>query len=134
MNQDFTGHGTSVLGEVLAVDNKKGDVGIAPHATAHVVSQWRTASNYNTAAAILSAEQAMSAGDVLLLEAQTSYAGTSNLPVEVETAVFDAIRHAVDAGIIVVEAAGIQVFPPKVDAWSPGWTAPRRRTIDHPAR
>ena len=106
VNQDFNGHGTAVLGEVLAVDNKKGDVGIAPQATARVVSQWRTSSNYNTAAAILSAEQAMSAGDVLLLEAQTTYSGTSNLPVEVETAVFDAIRHAVDAGIIVVEAAG----------------------------
>ena len=71
-----------------------------------VVSQWRTASTYNTAAAILSAEQAMSAGDVLLLEAQTTFNGLSNLPVEVEVAAFDAIRHAVDAGIVVIEAAG----------------------------
>ena len=36
----------------------------------------------------------MSRGDVLLLEAQTSFNGMNNLPVEVETAVFDAIRHA----------------------------------------
>jgi hypothetical protein len=48
----------------------------------------------------------MSAGDVLLLEAQTTFAGLNDLPVEVEALVFDAIRHVTAAGIIVVEAAG----------------------------
>jgi hypothetical protein len=104
-SQDFHGHGTSVLGEVVAVDNAIGGVGIAPGATARVVSQWRTGTNYNTAAAILSAGQAMSPGDVLLLEAQTqTVANGPLLPVEVESAVFDAIRHVVDDGIVVVEA------------------------------
>ena len=106
LNQDWHGHGTAVLGEVVAVDNMRGGVGIAPGATARVVSQWRTATNYNTAAAILSAGQAMSRGDVLLLEAQTTFGTQQRLPVEVETAVFDAIRHVVDDGIIVIEAAG----------------------------
>jgi len=106
LNQDFPGHGTAVLGEVVAVDNALGGVGIAPRATCRVVSQWRTATNYNTAAAILSAGQAMSRGDVLLLEAQTSFGTLSELPVEVEPAVFDAIRALTDDGIVVVEAAG----------------------------
>lgn len=106
LNQDFHGHGTSVLGQVVASDNTRGGVGIAPRATARVVSQWRTATTYNTAAAILSAGQAMSAGDVLLLEAQTDFGGLTDMPVEVETAVFDAIRHVVDNGIVVIEAAG----------------------------
>jgi hypothetical protein len=106
VNQDFHGHGTAVLGEVVAVDNTRGGVGIAPGATCRVVSQWRNSSTYSTAAAILSAAQAMSEGDVLLLEAQTTFSGLNNLPVEVETAVFDAIRHVTDAGIVVVEAAG----------------------------
>jgi subtilisin family serine protease len=75
VNQDFHGHGTAVLGEVVAVDNTRGGVGIAPGATGRVVSQWRNASTYNTAAAILSAANGMSAGDVLLLEAQTSFNG-----------------------------------------------------------
>jgi hypothetical protein len=48
----------------------------------------------------------MSAGDVLLLEAQTTFGGLNDVPVEVETAVFDAIRFATNAGIVVVEAAG----------------------------
>lgn len=105
VNQDFHGHGTAVLGEVVAVDNTIGGIGIAPGATARVVSQWRTAFTYNTAEAILSAVVTMNAGDVLLLEAQTSYPTASGfVPVEVEPAVFDAIQFATSQGIIVVEA------------------------------
>ncbi|HEY7132446.1 MAG TPA: S8 family serine peptidase [Candidatus Limnocylindrales bacterium] len=103
--KDYHGHGTAVLGEVVAVDNAIGDVGIAPKATARVVSQWRTATTYGTAEAIVSAVGAMQFGDVLLLEAQTSYPGVSGyVPVEVEDAVFDAIRLATALGIVVVEA------------------------------
>jgi hypothetical protein len=106
LNRDYPGHGTAVLGEVLAVDNKRGGVGIAPRVSGRVVSQWRDANTYGTAAAILSAAATMSKGDVLLLEAQTTVGSSTKLPVEVETAVFDAIRYAVDQGMIVVEAGG----------------------------
>jgi hypothetical protein len=107
VNVDYRGHGTAVLGEVAAVDNTVGCVGIAPAASVRVVSQWRTAGTYSTADAILSAASQMIAGDVLLLEAQTRHptTGSSFAPVEVEELVFDAIRVAVDRGIIVVEAA-----------------------------
>jgi hypothetical protein len=105
VNQDFQGHGTAVLGEVVAVDNMTGGVGIAPRASARVVSQWRSSTNYNTAEAILSATGYMSAGDVMLLEAQTSHPNaTGFVPVEVEQAAFDAISAATAKGIIVVEA------------------------------
>lgn len=105
VSQAYRGHGTAVLGEVVGVDNTLGVVGIAPSADARVVSQWRTASTYNTAEAILSAVAAMSSGDVLLLEAQTSYPDAGGyVPVEVEQAVFDAIQYATSQGIIVVEA------------------------------
>jgi hypothetical protein len=106
MNQDYPGHGTAVLGEVLAVDNTIGGIGIAPNVHARVVSQWRTSTDYNTAEAILSAVNVMSPGDVLQLEAQANYGTYTNTPVEVEQATFDAIRYAVSQGIIVVEAGG----------------------------
>jgi hypothetical protein len=107
VNNDFHGHGTAVLGEVVSVDNQRGGVGIAPRATARVVSQWRTATTYSTADAIASAAGAMASGDVLLLEAQTTAAGAAGfVPVEVEQAVYDAIRVATANGIVVVEAAG----------------------------
>jgi hypothetical protein len=50
----------------------------------------------------------MNPGDILLLEAQSSYPGYGKnyLPVEVYQAPFDAIVAATAAGIIVVEAAG----------------------------
>jgi hypothetical protein len=107
VNLDYRGHGTAVLGEVAAVDNGLGGIGIAPSAVARVVSQWRTPNTYSTADAILSAANAMEAGDVLLLEAQTTYptTGSDFVPVEVEDLVFDAIRSAVSRGIVVIEAA-----------------------------
>lgn len=107
INNDYTGHGTAVLGEVVMVDNTIGGVGIAPFASARVVSQWRDASTYNTAEAILSAAAVMKVGDVLLLEAQTTSSTMAGyLPVEVEQATFDAIQYATSNGIIVVEAGG----------------------------
>lgn len=107
LNKAYYSHGTSVLGELVSKDNTVGTVGIVPNAKAKVVSQWRTNSTYSTADAILSATQNLSAGDVLLLEAQTTYPTQSGyLPVEVEDAVFDAIRLATNKGITVVEAAG----------------------------
>lgn len=105
-NTDFQGHGTAVLGQMVGVDNALGVVGIAPGATPRVVSQWRTATDYSTADAITSAVAAMSAGDVLLIEAQTTANGINNLPVEVEAATFAAIQAATLHGVTVVEAGG----------------------------
>jgi serine protease len=104
-NQAFPGHGTAVLGEICAVDNTIGNIGIAPNCKARVVSQWRTPTLYDTADAIISAISNLQFGDVLLLEAQTNHLGAFH-PVEIETAVFDAIRLGSALGIIIVEAAG----------------------------
>jgi hypothetical protein len=106
VNQAYPGHGTAVLGEVLAVDNTVGGIGIAPNVHARVVSQFRTTIDYNTAEAILSAAGVMAPGDVMQLEAQTTYGSSTYLPVEVEQTTFDAIQYAVSQGIIVVEAGG----------------------------
>lgn len=107
VNNRFHGHGTAVLGELTSNDNAKGGIGIAPNAKVRVVSQWRTASAYSTAQAILSAAAAMASGDVMLLEAQTIHPNaTGYVPVEVEDAVFDAIDYATSEGIVVVEAGG----------------------------
>jgi serine protease len=101
----YMSHGTSVLGEVVAVDNTLGCVGIAPGASARVCSEWRTASSFNRVDAILDAIAAMSFGDVMLLEMQASYGGFSLVPAEAEPAVFDVIRLATALGVVVIEAA-----------------------------
>jgi hypothetical protein len=49
----------------------------------------------------------MRVGDVLLLEAQTTYpTAADRVPVEVEDLVFEAIRATVARGVVVVEAGG----------------------------
>ena len=121
------GHGTAVLGIVLADDNNmnpshpndKACVGISPHVSkVNVASPWRWDEAkhewiYSVAEAILALinpdEPILQFGDVLLLEVQTRSVdriGYRELPVEVQEAEFIAIKRATDLGIVVVEAAG----------------------------
>jgi hypothetical protein len=96
-------HGTSVLGEICAVDNNLGCIGIAPNvASANVVSYW----NSTRSNAILAAIANLSFGDLLLLEAQLDITGWQMMPIEVLDAEFNTIRLATALGIVVVEAAG----------------------------
>jgi serine protease len=106
INNAYFFHGTSVLGEVLMVDNTLGGVGIAPFASGRVISQQRTAASYNTADAILDAAAHMAFGDVLLLEAQEfdPVGGAYLWPVEIVDGNYDAIRLTTALGIVVVEA------------------------------
>ena len=96
-------HGTAVLGEICAVDNTIGCIGITPEvASVHAVSYWgSTRPN-----AILAAIANLAFGDVLLLEAQVSIQNWPMMPIEVLDAEFDTIRLATALGIVVVEAAG----------------------------
>ncbi len=94
-------HGTSVLGEVCAVDNAIGCVGIVPEiASVDVTGHSGSFSNMDDA--IIAALPTMSFGDVLLLEVQSS----AGAPIEVLDDVFEAIRLATALGVVVVEAGG----------------------------
>lgn len=110
-NRDHFDHGTSTLGVVVAVDHDDnfGIVGIAPKASARVISEWRKSNplTYNTADTILEAIAALNFGDVLLLETQHWPVGSSRpWPTEFEQAVFDMIRLGAALGIVIVEPAG----------------------------
>jgi serine protease len=107
LNHSYFFHGSGVLGEIAAVDNAVGCVGITPNlASIRCVGQHLSGGGYSTAQPILDAIAVMSFGDVLLLEAQTTLFGYSLVPVEIEPAVFDVIRLATSLGIVVVQAAG----------------------------
>jgi serine protease len=107
LNNGYEGHGTAVLGEVAAVDNALGCVGITPAlASVDVIGQWRTATDYDIADAILDACKRMRFGDVLLLEAHNDYNGFTLVPVEAYTDTYEMIRLATALGIVVVEAGG----------------------------
>ena len=107
IRDDSRDHGTAVLGEICAVDNAMGCVGIVPHvASANVVSP--LGANNSMANAILAAVNNLSFGAVLLLEQQwLEYpSGWPKMIIEVMDDVYEAIRTATALGIIVVEAAG----------------------------
>lgn len=97
-------HGTSVLGEVCAVDNAIGCVGIVPNIDSVDVVSYSSSSRVN---AILAAITNLDFGNVLLLEAQVWLNGTNLLgPIEAYDAEYEAIRLATALGIVVVEAGG----------------------------
>jgi len=95
-------HGTAVMGEVCAVDNTLGCVGITPNLALAGVVSYHGSSRSN---AMLASLGHLEHGDLLLLEAQVDI-GTGWLPIEVLDAEYDVIRLATALGIIVVEAAG----------------------------
>jgi serine protease len=100
-------HGTAVLGEICAVDNTIGCIGITPNIdSVDVVSHSGSFSNVSDA--ILAAVATMDFGHVLLLEMQTvtPAAPVFGAPIELIDDIFETIRLATALGIVVVEAGG----------------------------
>ncbi len=136
-------HGAAVLGIVVAQDNGKGVVGIAPGATLKkVLSHLRQAippwpmDAWDIVGAILDALSpgVLVPGDVLLIEIQTvNEDGMLNYPIETNPLWFDAIRLAVGNGIIVIEPAGngdSSSVGRNLDAWNGDWkSTPTGRTL-----
>lgn len=102
-------HGCAVLGEMIADDNDRGVVGIAPSAgPVRCASHYDAGTNTNghVADAVVGAIANLAAGDVLVIEAQTVPPDPFGAPAEYVDDSFDAIRLASALGIIVFEAAG----------------------------
>lgn len=101
-------HGTAVMGQLVADNNGIGVTGLVDGATAHVTNAMNTERGYDPANAILTAANALRAGDVILIEQQA--AGPSNcsgyVPVEWIASVHAAIVTATNKGIHVVQAGG----------------------------
>lgn len=122
-NPDWVNHGTAVLGEIAATDNAVGVVGTAPAITSvRMSSIFDAAQNFHVEDAFIAAIAAMNAGEILLIELQTSFE-----PMETLDALLDLIRLAVAQGILVVEAAGNGAED--LDAWTtPGGLLRLNRT------
>ncbi|MFF7245899.1 S8 family serine peptidase [Embleya sp. NPDC008237] len=109
-------HGAAVLGSITGLDNTRGICGMAPNTSARMISYFHPRQVFNSpesrqriANAIMRAQSELSAGDVLLLEAQLEARinGVPSLvPVETDPGCFAAIALATARGVSVVEAAG----------------------------
>ena len=105
--QKYLAHGTKVLGVIASRDNASLCEGITPALNSIVtVGQWRSTTDYVTDEAVIDAIAELNPGDVLLLEAQTTFNGIKNVPLESEPAVFCAVELAIATEIVVIEAAG----------------------------
>jgi subtilase family protein len=105
-------HGTAVIGELVAAPDGIGVTGIAYGARLGLVNPL-TGEIPDVARAIRRAASEMEAGDVILIEEQSTAGprfdlstGRGLLPVEYETQIFQAIKAATSKGIVVVESAG----------------------------
>ncbi|HKP85948.1 MAG TPA: S8 family serine peptidase [Blastocatellia bacterium] len=105
-------HGTAVIGELVAAPDGIGVTGIAHGAKLGLVNPL-TGAVPDVAGAIRRAASEMRAGDVMLIEEQSTVGprfdlstGRGLLPVEYETQIFQAIKSATSKGIVVVESAG----------------------------
>ncbi|MHC1703660.1 MAG: S8 family serine peptidase [Tenuifilaceae bacterium] len=107
--------GTSVLGIVGAADNGGNCIGIAPASTLNAIAYYDApvpTGELSLENAILYTLTHLGFGDVLLIEAQKQFVDSGNtydgcmIPVEVDLAVFNAIRLASALGIVVVEPGG----------------------------
>jgi hypothetical protein len=116
-NTDWRGHGTAVLGIVMAPRNEIGCIGVAPACNGFAVSQWRQrgrkSAGYNTEDALVSLAS-RNPGTIVLIESQT----TGYLPMEVEDAVYLAVEALTSIGIVVVACAGNGNLP--LDSYTNG--------------
>ncbi len=98
-------HGTAVMGEMIAVPNSKGCVGIS-HEAKGVVHSAVINGVFNLAQALTNATAELKAGDVILIELQATGPNGKYVAMQYWSDVFSAIVAATAKGITVVEAAG----------------------------
>jgi len=117
----YSSHGNAVIGEVMAGDNGFGVRGMAPGVQLVIGSPFVEpfVESYNVAAAIDDLAAVLDEGDVLLIE-QQFWAFDNYAPVEISSAVFDAISMAVAKGIVVVEPTGNGAHDLDAAYWD-GW-------------
>lgn len=101
-------HGTAVMGQLVADNNGIGVTGLVDGASAHVTNAMNTERGYDPANAILTAANALRAGDVILIEQQAAGPSACNgyVPTEWIPSVHAAIVTATNKGIHVVQAGG----------------------------
>ena len=108
-------HGCAVLGEIVATDDNRGIVGIAPNALPRVISYFDPVEPFGSrrirakiASRILASAASLRSGDVLQLEVQLDgriQGVRTFVPVETDPGVLEAIKLLTKVGIIVVEPA-----------------------------
>ncbi|MDP7111372.1 MAG: S8 family serine peptidase, partial [Myxococcota bacterium] len=124
---EFDHHGSAVLGETSAQDDGYGCSGLVPDAHVQTFPEYSVEDGVRRVEAIASAVAASNPGDVVMLEMQDLGAGGDYGPAEVWEPVWIVTRAGVDAGVVIVAAAGngdqdldAPVYAPYIDQGDSG--------------
>lgn len=99
-------HGTAVAGEIFGQDNGYGVTGIASGAEFAVFPEWSNEEGGRRVTSITNAIAQSDPGDIVVLEMQAFGPDGSYAPAEVDLSVWTVVRSGVDAGVVVIGAAG----------------------------
>lgn len=99
-------HGTAVLGEIMSIDNGYGCTGLAPESEGLLFPEWTVEEGFRRVTAIANAIASVRAGDIVVLEMQTTGPGNGYGPAELDPAVWTLVKAGTDGGVIIVAAAG----------------------------
>jgi MYXO-CTERM domain-containing protein len=103
---EFDHHGSAVIGSTSAQDDGYGCTGLVPDAHVQTFPEYSVEDGVRRVEAIASAVAASNPGDVVMLEMQDLGAGGDYAPAEVWEPVWVVTRAGVDAGVVIVAAAG----------------------------
>lgn len=108
LSVDFTEHGTATFGVVFADKFDYGNIGLMHGIESlTLVPESTREHGYNRLLAVQKAIAAANPGDIIMYEMQTGVEGTQEyVPADYANAIWRATEAAVDAGIIIVAAAG----------------------------
>lgn len=98
---DYEDHGTAVMGVMMAQHNGFGVQGAVPEAEG-----WFYSENTGRTSAVAKMVADASAGDILILEMQTGGCDGNLSTPDYSSSIWDLVKNATDAGIVVVMAAG----------------------------
>lgn len=104
--REYPHHGTAVIGVTSAVDNEYGMTGLVPDAEVYTYPEWTMEEGMRSAGAVAAALAGSRPGDVVLLEMQTIGPGDDYIPAEYDPTIWQMVKTATDAGVVVVAAAG----------------------------
>jgi subtilisin family serine protease len=99
-------HGTAVAGQLVAAVNAYGCSGICPDVAMYTYSEYTQEGGYRRTTCIANAIVDSDPGDIVLLEMQSTDASGQYVPAEYSLSVWQVVKAGVDAGVIVVGAAG----------------------------
>lgn len=108
LSVDFTEHGTAAIGVVCADQFDYGNIGMMHGiASMTLVPESTEESGYNRVKAVTNAIAKANTGDIIMYEMQAGVGNSTEYgPAEINNTIWNLTKGAVDAGIIIIAAAG----------------------------